>query len=92
MYIKDKESDKMISIRKNLVKIINTIFQKKLKINMVSQQNIKLQKVIQRIEANKKGNDGCHSKFVGIPCNGTLYIDTVFEEIAWNILNIPCLS
>lgn len=43
--------------------------------------------VIQRIEANKKGNEGCSSKFVGIPCNGTLYIDTVFEEITWKDSN-----
>lgn len=39
--------------------------------------------VIQRIEANKKRNEKCLSKFVGIPLNGIIYIDTVSEEIAW---------
>lgn len=39
--------------------------------------------VIQRIEANKKRNEKCSSKFIGIPLNGIIYIDTVFEEIVW---------
>lgn len=37
--------------------------------------------VIQRIEANS--NEKCPSKFVGIPLNGIIYIDTVSEEIVW---------
>ncbi len=40
-------------------------------------------KVVQIIEANKEKNKKCTSKFVGIPLNGVLYIDTLFEEIAW---------
>lgn len=39
--------------------------------------------VVQRIEANKKRNEKCPSKFIGIPLNGIIYIDTVFEEIVW---------
>ena len=39
--------------------------------------------VIQRIESNNKRNEKCHSKFVGIPLNGIIYIDTVSEEITW---------
>ncbi len=39
--------------------------------------------VVQRIEANKKRNEKYPSKFIGIPLNGIIYIDTVFEEIAW---------
>ena len=38
--------------------------------------------VVQKIEAKKEG-EKCASKFVGIPTNGVVYIDTVSEEIAW---------
>ena len=40
-------------------------------------------KVVQIIRVNKKKDKKCTSKFVGIPLNGVLYIDTLFEEIAW---------
>ena len=39
--------------------------------------------VIQMIEANNQRNEKIPSKFIGIPLNGTIYIDTVFDEIAW---------
>lgn len=39
--------------------------------------------VVQIIKAKKKQNDKCSSTFVGIPLNGIIYVDTVFEEIAW---------
>lgn len=39
--------------------------------------------VVQRIEANKKRNEKCSSKFVGIPLNGVIYIDTVSKEIVY---------
>jgi len=39
--------------------------------------------VVQIIEADKGKNEKCSSKLVGIPSNGIIYIDTVFEEIAW---------
>lgn len=38
--------------------------------------------VLQIIEA-RNGDEKCHSKVIGIPLNGIIYIDTVYEEIAW---------
>lgn len=39
--------------------------------------------VVQIIESNKERNEKCSSNFVGIPLNGIIYIDTLFEEIVW---------
>lgn len=45
--------------------------------------------VVQIIKAKKRQNDKCSSAFVGIPLDGIIYVDTVFEEIAWkDVYNI----
>lgn len=46
---------------------------------IISTQN----RVIQKIEAMKEKDVKPTSKYVGIPSNAVLYIDTVSEEIAW---------
>lgn len=49
---------------------------------IVSTKNSTKNKVIQKIRG-RKNDEKCTSKFIGIPSEGILYIDTLFEEILW---------